>query len=129
MLQTFELSVLSDPLIVWRGEAAAAIPEWALHAAGFVTITRSDDELSIICGEQYAPAGVSAARWRALKVQGPLPFNAVGVLSSLAQALADASVSILAVSTHDTDYLFVHAEDLARSVAALQSRGHVVHSL
>jgi hypothetical protein len=125
----FELSVLRDTFVVCRLDPSTPAPAWALAAKPFSAVIRTDDELSIICGEEYAPGDTaSAVRWRGLKVHGPFPFGAVGVLAKLTQALADASVSLLAVSTHDTDYLFVRSPDLARAVRALRHGGHTVHT-
>lgn len=128
MTAKFELSVLSDAFVVCRLEASASVPSWALQPAAFVAMTRTDDELSIICREDHAPLGAAApTRWRALKVRGPFPFETIGVLSTLAQTLATANVSLLAISTRDTDYLFVRSTDLAHAVRALRHDGHVVH--
>ena len=66
-------------------------------------------------------------RWSALKVHGPFPFDTIGVLASLSQALANAKVSLLAISTHDTDYVFVRSAELAHAVRALRHDGHTVH--
>jgi hypothetical protein len=121
--------VLSGAFVVCRLPPAAPVPSWALAAAGFVSVTRTDDELSIICREHHAPRGVAtAARWRALKVHGPIPFETLGVLSTLAQALTHAKVSLLTVATHDTDYLFVRTPDLGHAIRALRHHGHTVHT-
>ena len=129
MSSTFELSVLSGAFVVCRFAPSATVPVWALETTGFVAITRTGDELSIICGEQEVPDGVVRhGRWHALKVHGPLPFDAIGVLATLARALADSQVSLLAVSTHDTDYLFVRAGELGPAVRALRRHGHIVHT-
>jgi uncharacterized protein len=129
MSATFELSVLSGAFVVCRFEPSTAVPVWALQPAGFTAVTRTDDELSIICREDAAPeATATSARWRALKVHGPFPLETIGVLSALSHSLADGGVSLLAVSTHDTDYLFVQARDLAHAVRALRRHGHTVHT-
>ena len=127
MSETFEMSVLGDMFVVCRYDASAPVPVSIFQTAGFVAVTRTDDELSVICREQHEPGEVALPRWRALKVRGPFPFDTIGVLSSLSRALADARVSLLAVSTHDTDYLFVQVRDFPRAVRALRSAGHVVH--
>jgi hypothetical protein len=64
--------------------------------------------------------------FRALQVAGPLDFDQVGVLASLATPLADAGVSIFAISTYDTDYILVRQTDLSRGVQALRAAGHTV---
>jgi hypothetical protein len=129
MSDTFELTVMSEPFVVSRLEAQSAVPPWALDGPGFAAVCRTDDELSIIAAEDRVPdAPAAAPRWRGLKVHGPFPFDTIGVLAAISRALADARVSLLAVSTHDTDYIFVQSPDLARAVRALRHAGHAVHT-
>lgn len=119
---------LPDRFTVCRLDPRGEIPRWAL-ADGFVSITRTDAELSILCVESVVPAGVkSETGWRCLMVEGPLPFDAVGVLSSIADPLARHGVSIFVVSTYDTDYVFVSDRDLRRAIDALAASGHNVRS-
>src|SRR5271163_2723171 len=99
-MPVLKLSVGSEVLAVARLPADAAIPVWASSAKGLLSVTRTSQELSIICDEQVVPAGTRMeAGWRALKVQGPLDFGLTGILASLAIPLAIAEVSIFALST------------------------------
>jgi hypothetical protein len=92
---------------------------------GFVSVTRTDEEISIVCEEAKVPADIQAERgWRCLKVAGPIDFSQVGVVASLAAPLAEAEIPIFVVSTYQTDYLFVKEENLQRSLTVLQSAGH-----
>jgi hypothetical protein len=61
-----------------------------------------------------------------LQVAGPLEFSMTGVLAAIAAPLADAGVSIFAISTYDTDYVLVKEEMLAKAVGALRAAGHRV---
>ncbi len=112
---------------VCRLGADAAVPGWAVGggssgASGLVSITRTDRELSIVVGEDRVPTDVRAERgWVALRVSGTLDFGLVGVLSRLTSALADAGVSVFAMSTYDTDILLVKAKDAGRAVEALRA--------
>jgi len=124
------LTVILDPLsgsyAVCRLNAGAPVPEWAWRAT-FASVTRTSDELSIVCAEGEVPESVLAQRgYRGLRVRGPLDFGEIGILASLARALAAASISIFVVSTYDTDYLFVREADLANAVTVLRDAGHVV---
>jgi hypothetical protein len=118
------LTILDDRLAVCRLDPQAAIPAWATGKP-FCSITRTGDELSIVCPERCVPAGVACEQgWRALKVAGPFDFTAVGILAALAQPLAEAGIPILAIGTYDTDYVLVKESQLERAVAALSARGH-----
>src|SRR5206468_8549222 len=88
----------------------------------FVSVTRTPDELSIVCPDEAVPPDVEVeSGWRALKVPGPIPFDQVGVLAALATPLAAAGISTFAVSTYDTDYVLVREPDLERALAALET--------
>lgn len=100
-----------------------SVPAWV--QGPFVNVTRTDDELAVMCPAEHVPAGVRAERdWRVLKLVGPFPFTAVGVLASFATPLARAGISILSIATYDTDYLLVKAEALDDAVAVLTAAGH-----
>lgn len=122
------LTLLPDPLAVCRLAADDALPAW-LPARGFVSVTRTADELSIVCADDAVPDGIRAERgWRCLAVAGPLDFGMTGVLASIAAPLADAGISIFALSTFDTDYVLVKAEKLAAAAEALRRAGHSLSS-
>ncbi len=119
------LELVPGSYAVCRLGADEPLPVWATGA--FVSLTRTDVELSIVCEQGRVPAQVrSEPGWRCLRVRGPLGFGMTGVLASLAGPLAGSGVSIFVVSTYDTDYLMVQARDLERAVAALERAGHAV---
>ncbi|NUM45737.1 MAG: ACT domain-containing protein [Anaerolineales bacterium] len=123
---SFVLRVLADRLAVCRVDRAEAVPGWA-GGTGLFSVTRTADELSLVCEEARVPASVTAERgWRALMVQGPLEFSMVGVLAALAGVLAEARVSIFVLSTYDTDYVLVKETQLEGTLEALQRAGHQV---
>ena len=111
---------------VCRLESDAPIPSWA-HGGPFSSITRTADELSVVCPQDVVPEGVTyEPDWRCLRVAGTIAFSAVGVLASLTAPLTEAGISVFAISTFDTDYLLVKGEDLERAVAVLRRRGHTI---
>ena len=109
-------------------DAATPVPQWALRGV-FFSVTRTVGELSVVCETAAVPPGVQAEHdWRAFAVQGPLNFGLIGIVAELSSQLAAAAVSVLVVSTYDTDYLLVREVDTNRSVAALREAGHSVLS-
>src|ERR1700754_1954314 len=118
-----ELTVLPETLAICRLPAGDRIPSWALeeHEA-LSSITRTADELSIVCAEEAVPPDDVQAEpgWRALQVPGPIPFATTGVLASIAPPRAAAGISIFAVSTYDTDYVLVREDDVERALAVLR---------
>ena len=120
------LTLLPELFAVCRLDAGAE-PGVRAAEGGFYSITRTADELSIVCLEQDAPEEARRETgWRCLKVHGPFAFSVTGVLASLAEPLARAGVGIFVISTFDTDYLLVKETDLERAVAALVEAGHGV---
>ena len=116
------IALLSGRYAVCRLEPDAPVPAWA--RGGFVSITRTTEELSVVCDEDSVPQDVRCEPgWRCLKLAGPLDFSLVGVLQSLLSPLADAGISVFAVSTYDTDYVLVRDADLDRALAALRGAG------
>ena len=116
-----QLRVLPGTFAVCRLAAGDAVP------ADFWSVTRTEDELSVICAEDAVPPrAVVELGWRGLQVAGPLDFALTGVAAALTAPLAGAGISVLPVATYDTDYLFVRDETLAAAVAALTAAGHVV---
>ncbi len=118
------LSLLPARYAICRLEPEEAIPPWAGNV-GFVSVTRTSEELSIACAEANVPEGVPSDRgWRCLKVEGPLDLSLTGVLASLAGPLAEARVNIFAISTYDTDYLLIKDDKVSRAIEVLRAAGH-----
>lgn len=92
----------------------------------FWFLSRTDEELSLVCFESSVPAGCInvEAGWSMFRVSGVLDFSLTGILSSLSGTLADAKVGIFAVSTYNTDYILIKTADLPRAVDALREAGH-----
>ena len=121
-----QLALLAGELGVVRLGPREPVPAWAT-GGGFSSVTRTGDELSVVCAADAIPVDVQAGRgWRGLRVVGQLDFTLTGVLASIAGPLAEAEVSIFALSTFDTDYVLVRGDDLLRAVAALRAAGHDV---
>lgn len=109
-----------------RLAADSPLPVWATEGE-FVSVTRTSDELSVVCPADRVPNRTAAERgWRVLKVTGPFALSEIGVLAALSAPLAAADVSLFAISTFDTDYLLVSEKQLDAAIAALRSAGHRV---
>ena len=123
----FELSLLPEQFTIVRLPAEAPLPSWT-GKGGFFSLTRTADELSVVCAARNVPANLrSQIGWRVFKVHGPLALPEIGVLSAVADPLAKAEISLFVISTFDTDYLLVNAEQLPRAVTALEGAGHTIH--
>ena len=120
------LTLLSDRYAICRLDANADVPPWSATGQ-FVSISRTPDEVSVVCPEANLPYGVACeSGWRILKCEGPLDYSLPGIIASLAEPLADAGVPIFPIATHDTDYILVKEQHLETAINALTGYGHAV---
>lgn len=125
-MKALDLFVLPQELCVTRLPPDAKLPGWS-DQGGFCSITRTRDELSIVCEPVQVPDGfLSEPGWRAIEVKGPMQFSEVGILAGLTQPLARTGISIFVISTYDTDYILVKADDVRQAVDVLRTEGHRV---
>ena len=118
--------VLPDQFAVCRLDPVSPIPAWA-SAGTFTSITRTPDELSIVCPQSAVPDAERCERaWRGLRIQGTLDFSLIGVVATFSRTLSEAGIGVLVLSTFDTDYVLVKEIDLVKAVAALRAAGHAV---
>ncbi len=114
------LAWLLGRFAVCRLDPSVPIPGWALGGPDFLSITRSEAELSIVAADALVPAEVTAERgWAAMRVVGQLDFSIVGVLATLTGVLAEAEIPCFAISTYDTDYILVKQQEADRAAKAL----------
>jgi len=93
----------------------------------FVSLTMIGGEVSLVCEEGKAPKGcIMECGWRALRIKGPLDFSLVGILANVSGVLAQAEVSIFAVSTYETDYVLVKQDSLEQAIKSLEAHGHTI---
>ena len=103
-------------------------PTWAA-SGDFFSITRTAEELSIVCPSDNLPTDVSSPhRWICLKLEGPFPFSMTGVLLSFIAPLSTNNIPIFAISTYDTDYVLIQEEFAEAALERLQQAGHLLQS-
>ena len=126
MANAIELERVPGSYAVYRLDPDAPVPDWASNTdAGLASVTRTRDELSVICPAEDVPEDATAERgWACLRVAGTLDFDQTGIAASLTVPLAEAAIPVLVIATHDTDYLLVREADLDRALAALAAAGH-----
>jgi uncharacterized protein len=109
---------------VCRLPAVASLPDWGL-AGSFASVTRTAEEVSIVCAEENVPAEVRAERgWTGFKLEGPFAFSQTGILAAFIGPLAESGIAIFAVSTFDTDFVFVKEESVQAALDVLRRAGH-----
>ena len=132
-LPSYSLTLLAGRYAACMLPSLASIPSWAMSGGDFWSITRTSDELSIICAQVHLPVEdhpdlMVTQDWMLLRIEGPFAFDVTGVLAALSDVLAREGVVLLAVATYQTDYLLVKAEQIDSAIAALKKAGHHVRS-
>lgn len=127
-MRKLTVDVRPGEYVVLRLPSDAPVPASLVAVGGgLVSVTRTRDELSVVCPAAAAvPADQVETGWRLLTVRGPFEFTLTGIMAALSGALAAAGVPLFALSTYDTDHLLVKDDDLARAVTALREAGHDV---
>ena len=113
------MKLLKEKYGVCRLDKTELIPDWA-QKSNFFSITRTSDELSIVCSQDDIPNEIKCEKdWRILKIEGPLDFSLIGILASISTILAQTGISIFAISTYDTDYILVKNNDIDNAISLL----------
>lgn len=128
MPRTVTLKIIPSLYAVSRLNVTAPIPAWA-DGPGFVSISRTSAELSVVCRQDRVPAEVICSReWTVLEFMGPFAFEETGILASVVNPLLEVAIGVFVVSTYDTDYLLVKHSNLEPTRTALTNAGHTVQS-
>ena len=118
------LSVLSETFTIHKLSPDLSIPEEILKS-NYYSVTKTDNELSVVCSELIEVKSLQSSKgWKCIKVKGPLDFNLTGIFAGISDILAQANISIFAISTFDTDYILVRTQDLPSATTKLRQAGY-----
>lgn len=94
----------------------------------FCFVGKTDEELSVVCISDDTPKNAvdCSGGWRGLRIKGVLDFSLIGILSKISAVLADNNIGIFAVSTFNTDYIFVKEKNFNKALDALTANGYVI---
>ena len=120
----FGVGQIPGRLAIVRLDPGSEVPSWA-STGSIYAVVRTPEELTIVCDQMVVPETMKSERdWVALRVEGPLPFSMTGVLATLLEPLAAGQISVFVLSTFDTDYVLVKADESERALEALRRDGH-----
>ena len=119
-----EIKALTDLFSVCKVEDATQID----LSKDFCFIAKTDEEISLVCPTKNVPAVTSARDdgWRGFRIQGTLDFSLIGILAKISAILAEQRIGIFAISTYNTDYIFVKEENFAKALKSLAEHGYKV---
>lgn len=94
----------------------------------FVFTGCTDEEHSLVCPTDLVPANTTERHdgWKAFRIAGVLDFSLIGILSRISACLAEHHIGIFAISTFNTDYVFVREENIGKAILALESEGYKI---
>ena len=120
------LEKMTGTFSIHRLDPDAKIPD-QIYESDFYSICKTEDELSIVCNSSNeVDSSTVSSDWQGLKVLGPLDFSLTGILAELSTALAQAGISIFAVSTYDTDYILLKADKMDEACEVLVSKNYSI---
>ena len=119
-----ELKRLEFDLTVCKVETISDID----LSTDFFFIGKTDEEISLVCKTEDTPEKTTERDdgWKGFRIQGILDFSLIGILSKLSGILAESNIGIFAVSTFNTDYILVKAENFERALSVLSAEGYTI---
>lgn len=95
----------------------------------FCFTAKTDEENSLVCQTKDVPKNTTerSDTWKAFRIdEGMLDFSLIGILSKIANLLAQEKIGIFAVSTFNTDYIFTKSENFEKALKVLESAGYEI---
>ncbi len=91
-------------------------------------IGKTDEENSLVCKSESVPDNVIEREdgWKAFRIQGVLDFSLIGILSKITTILAEHKIGVFAISTFNTDYIFVKEENFSKAIELMRSAGYSI---
>lgn len=82
----------------------------------------------MVCASEDVPINtiVRDDGWKGFKIQGILDFSLIGILSKISVLLAENNISIFAISTYNTDYIFIKEKNYELALKVLQEEGYEI---
>ncbi len=118
------LRVLPEVYAICSFPPDAAFPDWPYNP-NILSVTKTPQETTLVCEESHVPGDCKKSEnFKCIKVEGRFDLDAVGVLASIAGPLAQNKISLYVISTFDTDYVLIHAENVDKAVSCLEKFGH-----
>lgn len=92
-------------------------------------VGKTGEEISIVCSINNVPKNVIIRNdgWKCFKIDEVLDFSLIGILSKISTILAKAEIGIYAVSTYNTDYIFVKEENFNKALDVLMKEKYEIY--
>ena len=115
------LKLLENKYKVIKLNPSENIPLEKILKEEIFSITRTDEELSIVVKEDVdIKSDIIEKNWRMIKIDGTLDFSLIGILSKISTILANANISIFAMSTYNTYYILLKEDIIKEAIKVLE---------
>ena len=125
-MNALKFHTLPNEFAVCQLPAGEEVPQWAQAGEGsFVSVTRCEDEISIVIESGSVPENVNCERgWRCLRLAGPFDFDQIGIIAGFTAVLAKEEIGVFVISTFNTDYVLVKSSEFQRAQEILSENGY-----
>jgi uncharacterized protein len=123
-----DFTLLKGDYSIYRLKKDSAIPSW-VSESDFCSVTRTKEELSIICKDAGIKADIDIRTdrsWRILKINGPLDLSLIGIIADISNLLKDNKIPVFTISTYDTDYILIKFQYLSETISVLRNAGYKI---
>ena len=125
-MEKLSLITLESEFTIHRFNNNDPVPA-KVYDSNFYWIGRTDEELSIVCDSKIILNSLeSESNWSMLKVKGNLDFASVGILANISNLLSEGGISIIALSTYNTDYFMIKSFNIKIAQQKLKDAGYII---
>lgn len=122
----FSIKILDEKFAICKLSPTSNIPTWIQNKT-FYSITKTADELSIVCFEKSVPKNIISEKgWKAIVVNEELDFSLIGIISSISTSLSKNGISVFVISTFNTDYILIKEEKLKSALTILNENFKII---
>lgn len=125
-MSTYDIDRFPETLAMVRFGPGTDLPGWA-ESSSIFSVTATASETSLVCAARNVPGKARAHRpFHAFSVRGELAADQPGVLVGLLAPLAEAGISVLSISTFDTEWVLVPVDRVDEAEEVWRRQGHSV---
>jgi uncharacterized protein len=116
--------------IILRKETFSIIKAKKILSNAFAVIRDKDETTVIIESSKVKNKDVIQAEpgWKLITFNTVMPFNMIGFIAKISQALAKAKISIFVISSFSTDHILVKEGDIQKTILTLKELGFILKS-
>lgn len=94
----------------------------------FTFLSTTDDEISLVCLTENTPENTTHREdnWKCMRIEGILDFSLIGIIADISRIFSENKIGIFVISTYNTDYVLVKAENYKNALIQLKNNGYII---